>query len=103
MEFIIYGHPVLITLGGGHYAPKANKLALEPNVWLGHMLANHSLPFGTQDDPGTLGSSQSMLHFRQQVMPIQGAKLSAMWRRNHSRVGNDNSFMHTLRNVVLKL
>ena len=34
MEFIIYGHPVLITLGGGHYAPKANKLALE-QTWLG--------------------------------------------------------------------
>ena len=48
------GHPVLITLGGGHYAPKANKLALEPNVWLGHMLANHSLPVGTQEDPGNL-------------------------------------------------
>jgi len=46
--------PVLITLGGGHYAPKANKLALEPHVWLGHMLANHSLPFDTQDNPGTL-------------------------------------------------
>ena len=50
----LIGHPVLITLGGGHYAPKANKLALEANVWLGHMLANHSLPFGTQEDPGTL-------------------------------------------------
>ncbi|MGB1798682.1 MAG: D-aminoacyl-tRNA deacylase, partial [Candidatus Poseidoniaceae archaeon] len=36
------GEPVLMTLGGGHYAPKANKLALEENVWLGHMLANHS-------------------------------------------------------------
>ena len=46
--------PVLITLGGGHYAPKANKLALEPNVWIGHMLANHSLPFGSQDEPGML-------------------------------------------------
>ena len=46
--------PVLITLGGGHYAPKANKLALEPHVWLGHMLANHSLPFGSQDEPGEL-------------------------------------------------
>jgi len=48
------GEPVLITLGGGHYAPKANKLALEENVWLGHMLANHSLPFGSQEDPGIL-------------------------------------------------
>ena len=48
------GEPVLITLGGGHYSPKANKLALESNVWLGHMLANHSLPFGEQDAPGDL-------------------------------------------------
>lgn len=46
--------PVLVTLGGGHYAPKANKLALHPHVWLGHMLANHSLPFGTQEEPGLL-------------------------------------------------
>ena len=48
------GCPILVTLGGGHYAPKANKLALEPNVWLGHMLANHSLPFGPQEEPGHL-------------------------------------------------
>ncbi|DAC70625.1 MAG TPA: hypothetical protein D7I16_02380, partial [Candidatus Poseidoniales archaeon] len=48
------GEPVLVTLGGGHYAPKANKLGLENNVWIGHMLANHSLPFGSQDDPGIL-------------------------------------------------
>ena len=46
--------PVLVTLGGGHYAPKGNKLASEENVWLGHMLANHSIPFGTSDDPGIL-------------------------------------------------
>ncbi len=49
-----HGEPVLVTLGGGHYAPKANKLAREENVWLGHMLANHSLPFGPQEDPGIL-------------------------------------------------
>ncbi len=49
-----HGEFVLITIGGGHYAPKANKLALLPNVWLGHMLANHSLPFGTQEEPSQL-------------------------------------------------
>ena len=48
------GEPVLMTLGGGHYAPKANKLGLEDNVWIGHMLANHSLPFGSQENPGIL-------------------------------------------------
>ncbi|MBK71384.1 MAG: hypothetical protein CMB43_03030 [Euryarchaeota archaeon] len=36
---------VLVTLGGGHYAPRANKLALVDGVWLGHMLATYALPF----------------------------------------------------------
>ena len=49
-----HSQPVLITLGGGHYAPKGNKLASEDGVWLGHMLANHSIPFGTSEDPGVL-------------------------------------------------
>ncbi|MBL6742754.1 MAG: D-aminoacyl-tRNA deacylase [Candidatus Poseidonia sp.] len=36
---------VLVTLGGGHYAPRANALAALDNVWLGHMLASYALPF----------------------------------------------------------
>lgn len=36
---------VVITLGGGHYAPRANLLGLHDNVWLGHMLATYALPF----------------------------------------------------------
>jgi len=36
---------VVITLGGGHYAPRANLLGLQQNVWLGHMLATYALPF----------------------------------------------------------
>ena len=75
-------HPVLITLGGGHYAPKANKLALEPNVWLGHMLANHSLPFGTQEDPGTLWKQSIDAALSSNKLCLSGAKLCAMWRRN---------------------
>ena len=39
------GKPVLITLGGGHYAPRANHLALHPGLQLGHMLATYALPF----------------------------------------------------------
>lgn len=49
-----HSQPVLITLGGGHYAPKGNKLASEEHVWLGHMLANHSIPFGSPEEPGIL-------------------------------------------------
>lgn len=36
---------VLVTLGGGHYAPRANNLAALENIWLGHMLASYALPF----------------------------------------------------------
>ena len=45
---------VVVTLGGGHYAPRGNLLASHEDVWIGHMLANHSLPFGSQDEPGIL-------------------------------------------------
>ena len=36
---------VVVTLGGGHYAPRANLLGLHENVWIGHMLATYALPF----------------------------------------------------------
>ena len=39
------GELVLVTLGGGHYAPRANQLAALDGVWLGHMLATYALPF----------------------------------------------------------
>ena len=40
---------VLMTLGGGHYAPRANVLAGYDDVWLGHMLATYALPFEKRD------------------------------------------------------
>ena len=45
---------VVVTLGGGHYAPRANQLALHDHVWIGHMLATYALPF-TKDDDGNIG------------------------------------------------
>ncbi|MDP6869816.1 MAG: D-aminoacyl-tRNA deacylase [Candidatus Poseidoniaceae archaeon] len=45
---------VLITLGGGHYAPRANKICLADDIWLGHMLATYALPF-TKDEDGNIG------------------------------------------------
>jgi len=42
---------VVITLGGGHYAPRANYIGLLPHIRLGHMLASYALPFGEQDLP----------------------------------------------------
>ena len=45
VEEIHAGEMVLVTLGGGHYAPRANQLAALDGVWLGHMLATYALPF----------------------------------------------------------
>ena len=47
------GQIVLVTLGGGHYAPRANQLAALDGVWLGHMLATYALPF-TRDEDGQI-------------------------------------------------
>ena len=44
---------VVITLGGGHYAPRGNFLAMHEDVWIGHMLATYALPF-EKDDDGTI-------------------------------------------------
>ncbi|MEE3038420.1 MAG: D-aminoacyl-tRNA deacylase [Candidatus Thermoplasmatota archaeon] len=44
------GELVLVTLGGGHYAPRANKLDSMDGFWLGHMLATYALPFEKSED-----------------------------------------------------
>jgi len=54
------GDLVVITLGGGHYAPRANLLAQLPGVWLGHMLATYALPFESSDDPSRGTWAQSI-------------------------------------------
>ena len=46
------GEPVLITLGGGHYAPRGNMTASTEGIWLGHMLATYALPFGEPPQMG---------------------------------------------------
>lgn len=50
------GELVLVTLGGGHYAPRANQLAALDGVWLGHMLASYALPFEQMPD-GEVGGT----------------------------------------------
>ena len=56
------GELVLVTLGGGHYAPRANQLAAVEGVWLGHMLATYALPFEQTDDGEVRGTwKQSIL------------------------------------------
>ena len=50
------GQLVLVTLGGGHYAPRANQLASLDGVWLGHMLATYALPFEMAENGDVLGT-----------------------------------------------
>jgi len=44
---------VVVTLGGGHYAPRGNLLGLHESVWIGHMLATYALPF-SKDESGNV-------------------------------------------------
>ena len=56
------GALVVVTLGGGHYAPRASNLALIDGVWVGHMLANYALPFRQREDGDVVGNwRQSIL------------------------------------------
>ncbi len=50
------GELVLVTLGGGHYAPRANQLAALDGVWLGHMLATYALPFEQTSEGAVVGA-----------------------------------------------
>jgi D-aminoacyl-tRNA deacylase len=40
---------VVVTLGGGHYAPRGNLLASHEGIWIGHMLATYALPFSKNE------------------------------------------------------
>jgi D-aminoacyl-tRNA deacylase len=46
---------VVVTLGGGHYAPRGNLLASHEGIWLGHMLATYALPFVKNEDETVSG------------------------------------------------
>jgi D-aminoacyl-tRNA deacylase len=37
------GHPVVVCVGGGHYAPRFTEIALARKVSIGHMAANYAL------------------------------------------------------------
>ena len=55
------GQLVLVTLGGGHYAPRANQLAALEGVWLGHMLATYALPFELAENGEVRGTWQQSI------------------------------------------
>ena len=52
---------VVVTLGGGHYAPRGNFLAMQEDVWIGHMLATYALPFEKDDDGKISGMWENSL------------------------------------------
>jgi len=62
---------VLITLGGGHYAPRGNKLGMVDGVWLGHMLATYALPFTRDEDENVGGMWETSI--RQAVLATKQA------------------------------
>lgn len=41
--------PVVVCVGGGHYAPRFTEVALSRKVSIGHMAANYALPSLTED------------------------------------------------------
>ena len=52
---------VVVTLGGGHYAPRANMLGLYDHVWIGHMLATYALQFVKNEDESITGTWENSI------------------------------------------
>ena len=69
------GDTVVVTLGGGHYAPRANKLGAVEGLWIGHMLATYALPFikpeveGKQPGGNWKNSINSVINSTKQAFP----------------------------------
>tara|TARA_B100001559_G_C16238886_1_gene501404 strand:- start:128 stop:700 length:573 start_codon:yes stop_codon:yes gene_type:complete len=69
------GDTVVVTLGGGHYAPRANKLGAVDGLWIGHMLATYALPFikpeveGEQPGGNWKNSINSVINSTKQAFP----------------------------------
>ena len=62
---------VVVTLGGGHYAPRGNLLASHDNVWIGHMLATYALPFTKDEDENISGMWENSI--RKAIASTQSA------------------------------
>jgi len=46
--------PVVIGIGGGHYAPRFTEIALKKKVSFGHMIPNYALEGGEESFPGII-------------------------------------------------
>eukprot|EP00897_Mesotaenium_endlicherianum_P009018 jgi/Mesen1/8144/ME000438S07251 len=53
------GIPVMVGIGGGHYAPRHQDIAKKPGVWIGHLISSYTLPM---EDPTPLAPSLPARH-----------------------------------------
>jgi len=66
------GHPVVMCVGGGHYAPRFTEVALTRKVAMGHMAANYALP--SMDDAmvqqmSAMSGGAKRVYFHRKGMP----------------------------------
>lgn len=70
--------PVLVCFGGGHYAPRFTELALQSDVFIGHMLADHHFEPGLKPDvvkeaiAKTPGATH--VYFHRKAIPREGVE-----------------------------
>ncbi len=64
--------PVVVCVGGGHYAPRYTEIALTRKVSIGHMAANYALDFLNEAMIGQMTSKSgnaNMVYFHKKGMP----------------------------------
>ncbi len=65
-------HPVIVCVGGGHYAPRFTEVALSHKVAIGHMAANYaldSLDAGMIDQMAQRSEGAKKVYFHKKGMP----------------------------------
>jgi len=66
------GFPILLCVGGGHYAPRFTDVALSRKVSVGHMAANYALESLTEDmirQMSEKSGGAKMVYFHRKSMP----------------------------------
>ncbi|TRO49217.1 transposase [Candidatus Bathyarchaeota archaeon] len=66
------GFPILLCVGGGHYAPRFTDIALSRKVAVGHMAANYALESLTEDmirQMSERSGGAKMVYFHRKSMP----------------------------------
>lgn len=72
MEIKDDGYPVVLGVGGGHYAPRYTEVALARKVSIGHMAANYALPSLSEDlisQMARMSGGAKRVYFHKKGMP----------------------------------